>query len=642
MATADGEREFAPITGVSAEPHKGAVLSRDQLETFFGERMKATPVCGAAISVVYDGARIFEGGYGAVVADGARVDPHKNAFRAGSISKLLTWTAVMQLKEAGKLDLDADVNTYLRSMHIADPHGYGPITLRHLLTHSAGFEENQCGYMVTPEPSGIRLAETLVRHPPARVRPPTQDFSRGEGASYSGWSAVLAGHLVEQVSGLPFDEYVEANIFARLGMTRSTFAEPVPAEWRNDVARGHLPAGMKAQPMGPRRAGQATAYQPQAFEYYHSIAPAGSLTCTVTDMARFMIAHLGGGASPEGIAPILRPETLDEMHARTLSPHRHVNGAALGFYERYINGRRVLLHEGATMYFLSALALIPEEKVGIFIAFNSPTADPADTLVQFMDTWFPATTPDVAPCDGFEQRVPQWLGTYFPNPHSYTKIDKFLLLRLPAFYEVAVTRKERSLTITNQAHQTSDWTEVRPGIFRQTQGQHMLVFTGEMRGRAKHVLGPWAFAPATRLNPWETPAFHVWLLRATRSAFSIAVAWAIWTAGNGAAVPALATLLRDSAAVLALVHIVAFEVLWMEFADPYALLYGFSRRLRHGLEAVRFACGFTLLVGACFVAALLFQALLPAEVFLYSLFMLAAGGHLWSLNEWNLLGEKFP
>ena len=110
------------------------------LDKLLGREMEKHHIAGAAVSVVKDGKLFFAKGYGyADLENGIPVDPEQTIFRIGSVAKLFTWTAVMQLVEQGKLDLDADINTYL-DFRIPDTYPQ-PITLKHLLTHTSGFED---------------------------------------------------------------------------------------------------------------------------------------------------------------------------------------------------------------------------------------------------------------------------------------------------------------------------------------------------------------------------------------------------------------------------------------------------------------------------------------------------------------------
>jgi CubicO group peptidase (beta-lactamase class C family) len=236
-------------------------------------------VAGATVAVVKDGALFFAKGYGyADVEQRKPVDPERTLFRLGSTSKLFTWTAVMQLVEDGKLDLDADVNRYL---DFKIPATYPePITLRHIMTHTAGFEEDLRDLIAKDSAHMVPLGRWLETHMPERVRPP------GNYASYSNYATALAGYVVERVSGLSWDDYIERRILGPLGMNRTTGRQPLPPQFREDMSHGY--SFSRGQ------------FEPKEWEIIMGAAPAGSISASATDMATFMLAHLGNGAVETG------------------------------------------------------------------------------------------------------------------------------------------------------------------------------------------------------------------------------------------------------------------------------------------------------------------------------------------------------
>ena len=191
------------------------------LDDFFMRKMEEYHIAGAAISVVKDGQLFFAKGYGyADIENGVLVDPEQTIFRIGSNGKVFTWTAVMQLVEQGKLDLDADVNTYL-DFRIPDTFSQ-PITLKHLMTHTSGFDDRWLESLVSDDSELMSAREWLISNMPGPVRPP------GEAAGYSNYNAMLAGYIVARVSGLPYEQYMQEYIFTPLGMTHSSAQSPLP------------------------------------------------------------------------------------------------------------------------------------------------------------------------------------------------------------------------------------------------------------------------------------------------------------------------------------------------------------------------------------------------------------------------------
>ena len=275
--------------------------------------------------------------------------------------------------EQGKIDLDRDINVYLKDFKIPATFPQ-PITMKHLLTHSPGFEDFAVGLGARIPADLSTLSRVLREKMPARVFPP------GEIIAYSNYGAALAGYIVEQVSGLSYEIYVEENILKPLGMTRSTVRQPLPAALEPDMAVGYKFAD-----------GQ---YQPQSFELFKGLVPAGTMSAPVNDMAKFMIAHLEQGRHRSG--RILNEETMHMMHSRMLASDPRCSGMAGGFWEYQHNGLRLLEHAGDTLYFHTLLDLIPEKKVGIYLAYsgsdaNGPSLDRSGLIQAFLDRYFPGT-----------------------------------------------------------------------------------------------------------------------------------------------------------------------------------------------------------------------------------------------------------
>jgi CubicO group peptidase (beta-lactamase class C family) len=201
------------------------------MDEFIPAQLEENHIPGATVSVIKDGKLFFAKGYGYADLETRRpVIADQTLFRPGSVSKLFTWTAVMQLAEQGKVDLHTDINTYLKDFQI--PATYPePITLAHLLTHTTGFEEFGEGLFILDGERMMPLAELMSLGMPARI------YAPGEVVTYSNYGTTLAGYIVEQVSGLSFEQYIEENILNPLGMTHSTFLQPLPPELAGDLAR---------------------------------------------------------------------------------------------------------------------------------------------------------------------------------------------------------------------------------------------------------------------------------------------------------------------------------------------------------------------------------------------------------------------
>ena len=258
------------------------------LDGIVPEQLKRENIAGAVVIVVKDGSVLYQKGYGyADVKTKLPMDAERTLIRPGSVSKLFTWTAVMQQVEQGKIDLDRNVNDYL---DFKIPETYPqPITMRELMTHTAGFEDTVKDLMARPGRKPDTLRDYLSTHIPQRVFPP------GTIPAYSNYGATLAGYIVQRVSGIPFEQYVQDNIFTPLAMQHTTFSQPLPANCQPLMSNGYALASEGAKP----------------FETVNTV-PAGGVTSSAADMAHFMLAHLQGGQWNG--ARILKPETVASMH----------------------------------------------------------------------------------------------------------------------------------------------------------------------------------------------------------------------------------------------------------------------------------------------------------------------------------------
>lgn len=360
---------FAPAAKGTTAHDLTAVDAEAWLDGLMPNALKTGHVPGAVVVVVKGGQVLVEKGYGFADLETHRpVDPKTTLFRPGSTSKLFTWTAVMQLVEAGKLNLDADVNGYL-DFRIPAYKGL-PVTLRQIMTHRAGFEERAHDTIGFGKPP-IPLGDFLKKYVPPRMLTPD------EGPGYSNYATAVAGYIVQRVSGEPFDDYVARHILAPLDMKNSTFRQPLPAAMRPNMAKGYKVSetpGAGYEMVGP--------------------GPAGALASTGDDMAHFMIAHLQLGRY--GDTRILKPETASLMQTTVTRALPDLNGNLLGFMERSINGHRAIGHAGDTNYFHTDLILFPDDQVGLFISVNAAGKAGAgeilrETLLdEFADRYLPA------------------------------------------------------------------------------------------------------------------------------------------------------------------------------------------------------------------------------------------------------------
>jgi CubicO group peptidase (beta-lactamase class C family) len=388
---------------------------------FFQASLPDQGVPGGAVILVAEGRTVLARSYGYADLQTKRaVTTEGTLFQVGSISKLFTWIALMQQVEVGKLDLDRNVNDYL---DFKIPERFGnPITLRHLMTHTAGFDEAARDQISSEPPAPL---ETLV---PSHL--PQEIYRPGSVISYSNYGAELAGYVVQRISGTPFPAYVQQHILAPLGMKHSTFDEPLPREWTSSAARGYLP--------GQR--------EPKT-EY--GSGPAGGFSGTAGDMGRFMQALLNDGCLGE--VCILKPGTLAQMYQRQHSLGTQLrNGMGLGFWIRDQNGVEIRGQSGRLMGFQADLVLLPQRHAGYFIVSNGEGLNHAslraqdDFLAAFIDRFY-APPPPIGTMPA-ESSAAEAAGTYLPTRWFHTGVVSAVSILHPA---VVLARADGSLSVSS-------------------------------------------------------------------------------------------------------------------------------------------------------------------------------------------------
>ncbi|MFW5415875.1 beta-lactamase family protein [Nocardiopsis sp. CNT-189] len=425
------------------------------LDGLVPDALARTGVPGAAVSVVHDGEILTARGFGladtgADGGDPVPVDADETLFRPGSVSKVVTATAVMRLVQDGEVDLDTDIAEYL---DFEPPSSFEePVTIRHLLSHTAGYEERYGGG-ISGEGKVPDLGEYVKNDAPEQVYEP------GTMPAYSNYGITLAGYIVERVGGVPFEEYLEQNVFEPLGMDSSTFAQPVPGELEGRLAKGYM---TDTEPSRP-------------FEVVAD-APAGSMSTSATDMARFMLGHLGeaGDRSP------LSTETLRLMHAPALGEEELGGLAAgprmaLGLFEQDRNGRRIVGHGGDTALFHAHMQLYPDEGTGVFVALNG-TGEGDDVrqsiLDGFTDRYFPDEGKDgtgVQPTAAEHAAMAE--GTYEVSRMPWST---FMTITGPLMGQTRVTAQEDGTLLFAPWPYTGRPTlfeEVEPWVWREVDGR---------------------------------------------------------------------------------------------------------------------------------------------------------------------------
>ena len=440
------------------------------------QSMTADHIAGVEVSVVQNGQVVLKKGYG-FAGPNRPVDPDRTLFRLGSISKTFTWIALMKEVEAGHIRLNSPVNLYLpEKLQVKDQGFKRPILVRDLPTHTPGFEDRVLGALFEQDPRRIRpLAEFLREEQPHRVR------EAGVLPTYSNYGAALAGEAVSWVNGHPYQDIVESEIIRPLGLTHTTFREPYPA-------RPDLPAPMPAALAGDISTGYRWAggsFNPQSFEYLTQAAPAGAVSSTAGDMARYMLMILNSGQL-EG-ATIYGAATAAGFRTTTQTAAPGVDGWDDGFKEFSLpGGFRGQGLDGDTLWFHSALVTIPDLNLGIFATANTDTGlHLTEGLAQRIVAQFYAPPQDL-PRPGSPALVDErsvYTGTYLTTQRPYSGLEKFIFL-IVGQTKISVTDDGRLLA------GGKSWTPDGPdGRFREIDGPLTTVFSIE-NGRAERWFPP--------------------------------------------------------------------------------------------------------------------------------------------------------
>lgn len=537
------------------------------LDGFMPYALLEGDIAGAVVTVVGPDGVIAEKGYGyADIEAGTPVDPDKTLFRAGSISKIVTWTAVMQLIERGLVDLDEDITTYL---DFQVPDGGKPVTLRDILTHTTGFEDRVKGLIVT-DPADLVSMEEYVR-----FWIPRQIAAPGSVPSYSNYATGLAGLVVEKVSGLSFEAYAQQHVFGPLGMARSTFQQPLPPHLQADMSQGYARSTLPPHP----------------YELL-PVTATGSLAASGGDVGRLMQMFLQHGR--HGDTRILSEDSVEQMSTagRVFLPP--LNRVALGFFENTIDGHRVISHGGDTQWFYSWMHLFPAQKIGVFVSFNSAGRHRAAYDVSwaflegFVQHFLPGPNPAGEPTwldDGQASEYAQLLASHsyrysirFQSSHM-----RFLQLLAPTQVVINDDHTISASGINSSNGQPKRWRAVAPYVWKQVDGPYRLAARVES-GRLVY----WShdqLAPHVVYEPYPGPFSPQWMRPALFLALLVlALSTASWPIGalrrrrypaqdRRSSAVVMATRISKAGAAVLLVTILAWLAYFVAITANSALLF---------------------------------------------------------------------
>jgi hypothetical protein len=449
-------------------------------------------------------------------------------------------------------------------------------------------------------------------------------------SSYSNYGAALAGLIVEQVSGVPFNEYIRRNILDPLDMKYATFDEPPAGDLRQYSVVGY--------------ADENGMYVAKPFEYVGGFRPAGSGSMSALSMTHFMIAHLQDGQY--GTARILKTETAELMHKRAFANDPRLPGMALGFYEQEFNGTRVIGHGGDTQHMHTEMYIVPGAQVGIFASYVGDGGGPArEGLVRaFFDRYFPANVA-AASSDStgdFSAMAKKYAGAYRFARHSSTKIEKAILAASPPI-KVVPLDKEKRLLVTGLGEKPEQFAPIGNGIFQQVEGHRRIAFYGDSSGPAQHMsVEDLPFMGTERVPAMEMPSLWYTVLGLSTLIFIAVLTTAYYRRRENRELPVeqrrVVRLSTFTAAWFFLTFIVIGVVLAMNADTLFSSIPG---SLKAALVMPIVFVLLTILLLVALVQSWRNGFWSTGRRVRFTVFVLAAVAVCLFFSQWNLLGWRF-
>lgn len=438
------------------------------MNNYFKENMEKYNVPGAAVVVVKDNKEVFKSGYGySDLESKVKVDPDKTSFPAGSVSKLFTATAIMQLYENGKIDLDKNINYYISPYKVNNKYSED-VTCRNILTHSSGLDEASELNGTTTDENSIKSQEYFMDTHRLVVVAEPNTICRYSNEGYD-----VLGYIVERVSGMSYEEYVKENILNPLNMKNSSVR----------LKGSNTSIGYEYDDNGNYNVANPLAYQ-------YTSGSAGIIS-TASDMENFITANLNNGQFQN--SSILSQNSVNLMHSKQFSNSEALPGMGLGFIRSYKNGQEVIKHEGALHSgYISTLFLIPKENLGIYVTTNSLNGLPFNFEEEFLNYFYPQSNEEFRVDEkNVNKDYSKYEGTY----RSYDGTSKTNIMKLNVLYDQSMDLKikdNKNGTLTlNEISQgreeiTTNLVEIEDGVFLREDGRGKFAFRFDKDGNVTY------------------------------------------------------------------------------------------------------------------------------------------------------------
>ena len=471
-----------------------------EMEVFFdkylADQMNIYHIPGVVISVVKDGKVFFSKGYGFADIEKQIPFTENSLLTTASLGKLFTAVGVLQLNQKGMIDLQSDIRPYFKDFK-PNTNFDSPLTFANLLTHTDGFETRMIGVATIKAEELKPLRELLAAYKPNQILP------AGKYLTYGDYAANLAGYLTQEISGVPFENYMAENILTLLRMTHSTFDQHLSAAMRDNLAAGY--------------SFENGSYQPEPF-FYINYAPQGGLRTTAADMNHFMLALLNNGEYQN--KRILSPESVKSMFTQQFTPQAGMPGITYGLFEDFKNGHRALLRDGDGVGTRTRMVLLPEQNTGIFISYNNGDSNLRLNLIgDYLEHYYPGGKTTPVGMEGYRERAQMFTGTYRPLQADISTFTKSMYF----FSQLVEIKTNSDGTITIQSTGMGDhssvmggfegatqWIEVSPLRFERTDGDGMVAFAADEEGRITRMISGQGYHSTFKKLAWyESQVFQV-------------------------------------------------------------------------------------------------------------------------------------
>lgn len=644
-ATASLKDEVTTVVAATEAGPTDAAEFETFIDTYLGEMTEADHIPGVVFSAVKDGEVFFQKGYGYADLEESIPFDEETLLTTASLGKAFTALGALQLVGRGTIDVNEDVRPYFTEFELGTDFDE-PLTFAHLLTHRDGFETRMIGVGGLDEGDLVPLAELLATYTPTQLYPP------GEYMTYGDHAANLAGYLVQEISGLRFEDYMAENILDPLDMSSSTFNQELSEQQIRRLATPYEYDGDEFHPL------------PLMYVRY---APAGGLRTTAADMNHFMLAVLNDGEYG-GVDVI--DDALDLYLTQQYEPAPDMPGMTYGLFEHYENGQRVLLRDGDGVGTRSRMFLMPEHDLGFFISYNSgDSALRLDVVSAILDRYFPpADVQPVTPVENYASRAARFAGTYQPMQADASTFGKSMFF-FSQLVEVAATDEGYlSVSTTGMGGEqssvmggfegTSLWVETEPLHFTQPDGKGSLRFIADSSGQIVQMISGQGYHSIFEKLPWYgSQSFHLLVLgfavliivsHNVMALVALPAGWAYrrWRGEARLSTPHLGTIAWVWGAVasgmLAGFVLRAVGVLYAygSIGGMPNFVWGVTGEMIDALNAIYLPVMLSLPLPVFTVLAWRKGWWTPAGRIFYTVLNVAVLGVIWWAGYWNLLGYR--